>query len=142
VLRTAKGGGTAGVCRAEASIHGESGDMLAVSAPSHSIADGMNLSINDLITCQTTPVAAGQLTIHQSLVISATHSRGLCPVKPCSAEFAAESALDPQWIAYWEPFRGAVKKDFGFQITVRVADDSGNPASPPATMTLTRIRKK
>ena len=40
-----------------------------------------------------------------------------------SAEFAPDPALDPLWISYWEPFHGAIKKDFGFQITLRVAPD-------------------
>jgi hypothetical protein len=36
---------------------------------------------------------------------------------------APDPALDPLWISYWEPFRGAGKKDFGLQITLRVAPD-------------------
>jgi hypothetical protein len=30
------------------------------------------------------------------------------------------------WISYWEPFHGAQKKDFGFQITLKVVEDKGN----------------
>jgi len=45
----------------------------------------------------------------------------LKPCKAASAEFAPEQALDPLWISYWEPFHGAAKKDFGFQITLKVA---------------------
>jgi len=29
--------------------------------------------------------------------------------------------FDPLWISYWEPFHGANKKDFGFQVTVKVS---------------------
>ena len=36
---------------------------------------------------------------------------------------APDPALDPLWISYWEPFHGAVKKDFGFQVTVKVAPE-------------------
>ena len=39
-----------------------------------------------------------------------------------SAEFAPDPALDPLWISYWEPFHGAIKKDFGFQVTLKVSD--------------------
>ncbi len=141
LLRSSKGSGTAGVCDATATVSGAGADLLTISAPNHSAADGVNLSINDLITCQTTPVSAGQLTIHQTLTLSATHPRGLCPARPTAAEFAPESAMDPQWIAYWEPFRGAVKKDFGFQVVVRVADDSGS-SMPISPMTVQRSKSK
>ena len=30
-------------------------------------------------------------------------------------------ALDPLWISAWEPFHGASKKDFGFQIILKVS---------------------
>jgi hypothetical protein len=143
LLRTGKGGGAAGICQAAASVGNNANELVAVSAPSHSVCDSGNLSVNDLITCQTTPVAAGPLTIHQTFVISASHPRGLCSFKPASAEFAAEQALDPQWISYWEPFRGAAKKDFGFQIVVRVADDSGNPpANISPAISAARTKKK
>src|SRR5262249_13836433 len=52
---------------------------------------------------------------------SATHPRALLLCYAASAEFAPDPALDPLWISYWEPFHGAIKKDFGFQITVKVA---------------------
>lgn len=37
-------------------------------------------------------------------------------------------ALDALWISYWEPFHGAIKKDFGFQVTLKVVEDT-SPAS-------------
>ena len=40
--------------------------------------------------------------------------------KASAAEFAPESALDPLWLSYREPFHGALKKDFGFKVTLRV----------------------
>ena len=51
----------------------------------------------------------------------AVTSRIIC--KAASAEFAPDPALDPLWISYWEPFHGAIKKDFGFQVTVRVVPE-------------------
>src|SRR5204863_246480 len=53
------------------------------------------------------------------------------PCKSASAEFAPDPALDPLWISYWEPFHGAVKKDFGLQVILKVAEDT-NPPTPPA----------
>jgi hypothetical protein len=41
-----------------------------------------------------------------------------------SAEFAPDPALDPLWISYKEPFHGATKKDFGFQMTLKVVEDT------------------
>ena len=41
-----------------------------------------------------------------------------------------DPALDPLWISAWEPFKGAQKKEFGFQVTVKVSatpeDDNGD----------------
>jgi hypothetical protein len=63
-------------------------------------------------------------TLAQSFVVSAGHPQSLRPCKAASAEFAPDPALDPLWISYWEPFHGAVKKDFGFQITIKVVEDT------------------
>jgi hypothetical protein len=45
----------------------------------------------------------------------------LLTCKAASAEFAPDPALDPLWISSFEPFHGASKKDFGFQVTIKVA---------------------
>jgi hypothetical protein len=50
-------------------------------------------------------------------------SRSLMPCQAASAEVAPDPALDPLWICYWESFHGAAKKDFGFQVTLKVAAD-------------------
>jgi hypothetical protein len=39
--------------------------------------------------------------------------------------------MDPLWISYWEPFHGASKKDFGFQVTLKIAEES--PPEPAKT---------
>ena len=72
-------------------------------------------------TAATITVAAGEYQLQQSFVVSATHPHSLKFSKAASAEFAPDPALDPLWISYWEPFHGANKKDFGFQIILRVA---------------------
>ena len=46
-----------------------------------------------------------------------------------SAEFAPDPALDPLWISAFEPFHGAAKKDFGFQVTIKVAAGEEAPAA-------------
>jgi len=69
------------------------------------------------------PVTAGRYTLRGQLGIQATHPRKLLPCKTASAEFAPDPALDPLWISAFEPFHGAIKKDFGFQITLKVAPE-------------------
>jgi hypothetical protein len=79
------------------------------------------LSINDREGPESVSVIAGPYTLHQQWLVGASHPRSLKPCKAASAEFAPEQALDPLWIGYWEPFHGAAKKDFGFQITLKVS---------------------
>ena len=72
------------------------------------------------------PIVAGKYCLRQTFVVSASaHKCVLC--KGPSAEFAADPALDPLWISYKEPFHGAAKKDFGFQITLKIAEDTDAP---------------
>jgi hypothetical protein len=111
--------------------------IATVCAPAHSVAGGENLSINDHDGPITVPVTPGKYTLHQVWHISAQHPCSALG-KAASVEFAPDPALDPLWISYWEPFHGAQKKDFGFQVTIKVAaDDSGNggkkegEAAPP-----------
>ena len=97
--------------------------MLAtLSVPDHAVAGGENLSLNDHDGPIEAPIAPGKYTLHQSFTITATHPKSLLPCKAASAEFAPDPALDPLWISYWEPFHGAAKKDFGFQITIKVVE--------------------
>jgi hypothetical protein len=97
--------------------------LATVSVPDQAVAGGENLSINDKAGPVSTPIAAGNHALHQTWEVSATHPRALLG-KAASAEFAPDPALDPLWISYKEPFHGAAKKDFGFQIIVKVAEDT------------------
>jgi hypothetical protein len=90
-----------------------------------SVAGGENLSINDRQGPLSVPVTPGQFCLRQAWMITAAHPRCLKCCKAASAEFAPDPALDPLWISYWEPFHGAAKKDFGFQVTVKVTPDNG-----------------
>lgn len=123
-----KGGGSACFNNACATIGATGASLLAVCVPPASAARGQNVSWNGHEGPQSGSVVAGSYTLHQTFTISAHHPRGLCPTaKAASAEFAPDPALDPLWISYWEPFHGAAKKDFGFQITVKVVDDTDLP---------------
>jgi hypothetical protein len=92
-----------------------------VALPGRAVAAGENLSVNDREGPVTVPVVAGKYTLHQAFGVQAAHPRSLLPCKAASAEFAPDPALDPLWISAFEPFHGASKKDFGFQVILRVA---------------------
>jgi hypothetical protein len=95
--------------------------LAEVSLPGRAVAGGENLSVNDRQGPVAVVVPAGKFTLHQRFGVQAAHPKKLLPCKAASAEFAPDPALDPLWISYWEPFHGANKKDFGFQVTLRVA---------------------
>jgi hypothetical protein len=111
---------------AQTSVVAEKAELLTLIQPPHSAACGENVSLNDHDGPVEGPIAPGKYTIHGCFTITASHPRSLLPCKPASAEFAPDPALDPLWISYWEPFHGVGKKDFGYQVTIKVAADTGN----------------
>jgi hypothetical protein len=127
-----KGGGSAEESNACATIVAGPAQIVTVCAPSHNVGGGENLSINDHDGPLTVPVSAGKYTLHQTFHVGAYHAKSVLPCKAASAEFAPDPALDPLWISYWEPFHGIKKDSFGFQVTIKVAEDtSAAPAPPP-----------
>jgi hypothetical protein len=54
---------------------------------------------------------------------AAAHPHSFALNQAAPAEFAPDPALDPLGVSYWEPFHGAIKKDFGFQITLKVSPE-------------------
>jgi hypothetical protein len=117
----AKGRGTAEES-GSVTVGGEQGEGVSLAVPAHAAACGESLSINDHAAPVTIMAAPGKYTLHQTFHVGVSHARALCG-KSWSAEFAPDPALDPLWISYWEPFHGANKKDFGFQVTVKVSAD-------------------
>jgi hypothetical protein len=132
LLRTHKGGGTAEESHGRARVCVEKASCTEVCVPDQAVGCAENLSVNDHEGPVSVPVAAGKYTLHQVFHILAAHPRSFLPCKAASAEFAPDPALDPLWISYWEPFHGAIKKDFGFQVTLRVAQDTEPPAAAAA----------
>ena len=80
-----------------------------------------SLSVNDHDGPRVVPALPTKYMWHQTFNIMANSRNFLC--KRPSAEFAPDPALDPLWISYWEPFHGAAKKDFGFQVVLRVTPE-------------------
>ena len=140
LLRSHKmGNGMAEESHGYATVLGGNMPLTSVSLPDHAVAGGDNRSINDHDGPASVTVGAGKYTLRQVLHILASHPRSLLPCKAASAEFAPDPALDPLWISYWEPFHGANKKDFGFQVTMKVAQDTETPPNlipiQPKTLT-------
>jgi hypothetical protein len=98
--------------------------ILNLCVPPHSVGGKQSLSVNDHDGPYSVPVTAGRYTLHQTFRVSAMAQPTVLPTKGPSAEFAPDPAIDPLWLSYKEPFHGAVKKDFGFQLTLKVAEDT------------------
>lgn len=124
LLRSHVKGGSASFSDAGAVVAAGPAVLATVTMQPHAVAGGENLSLNDHEGPVTATVGAGKHNYHQRFTVSACAPRCLLPCKAPSAEFAPDPALNPLWISSKEPFRGAAKKDFGFQVTVKVADDT------------------
>lgn len=96
-------------------------EIFAAPVPSHSVSNGENLGINDHFGPVSIPVPPAKFRLHQIFHVGVVHGRTCCPHKASSAEFAPDPALEPIWISYWEPFHGANKKDFGFQVAIKAS---------------------
>jgi hypothetical protein len=101
--------------------------LLSLCVPPHAVGGCDNLSVNDHDGPISVPIAAGKYCLQQTFVVSAAAQKCLLCKGP-SAEFAPDPAIDPLWLSYKEPFHGAAKKDFGFQVILKVAEDTDNAA--------------
>jgi hypothetical protein len=123
VVGALRGGrkGTASESGGCVTVAGGGATLLTVCVPDHEATGCDSLAINDHAGPVSVPVGAGPLILHQTWQVATAHPQALCG-KAASAEFAPDPALDPQWISTKEPFHGIAKKDFGFQIVVRVGE--------------------
>jgi hypothetical protein len=122
-----RGGGTAEMTVAQAAITTDCAELTSIALTPHAVTCGENLSINDREGPVEAPIVPGKYVLHQTFVITASHPHCLVPIKAASAEFAPDPALDPLWISVREPFHGAIKKDLGFQVVVRVLPGEATP---------------
>jgi hypothetical protein len=118
-----KGGGSAEQGKACAAVTCGEVALLNLCVSPHAVAGGENLAVNCREGPAGVPVRPGKYTLHQVFHIAASHPSCIWPFKAPSAEFAPDPAIDPLWISYWEPFHGAQKKDFGFQVTLKVTPE-------------------
>jgi hypothetical protein len=131
LLRSHCKGGQAGYKNASAAIGAGPAQIIALTVPPHEVVGGENLAVNDHDGPISVPIAAGKYILRQTFTVEAIAPKMILPCKAPSAEFAPDPALDPLWISYKEPFHGASKKDFGFQVTITVAEDESNGESKP-----------
>jgi hypothetical protein len=96
-------------------------ELLSLALPGKSIGDKDNQSVLTRKGPVTIPIEPGCYTLRQTWAISASQPLGSVPGKPASVDFAPVPALDPTWISYKDPFHGVAKRDFGFQVTLKVA---------------------
>jgi hypothetical protein len=122
ILRShCKGDGTASLSSATASVGCDAGgEMASVSMPAHTACGGQNVSINDQEGPYCIPVVPGCYTLRQCFEMAASAPRCVLPCKAPSAEFAPD-AIEGSWISAKEPFHGAAKDQFGFQVTITVS---------------------
>jgi hypothetical protein len=123
-----KGGGSAAIACphafvAPSGVVGTVPALVEVTLPPRAVSGGENLSVNDRCGPIAAVVPAGRYALREVFGVQAAHPKKVLPCKAASAEFAPDPALDPLWISYWEPFHGAQKKDFGFQVILKVAPE-------------------
>jgi hypothetical protein len=114
---------------AEAAVFCGPTGILALSLPPRSVGCGEHLSLHDRSGPVWAPVVPGSYALHQTFGIAASRGPSWC-AKAASAEFAPDPALESDWISKKEPFHGAAKKDFGFQVILKVIPDDGDNAEP------------
>src|SRR5262249_22698645 len=95
--------------------------LVSVSLPGRTAAAREDLSVSAREGRVAATLTPGKYSLPQAFGVQATHPKSILPCKAASAEFAPDPALDPLWISAFEPFHGAVKKDFGFQVILKVA---------------------
>ncbi len=127
-------GGTAAVSiPAHAAVRCGPQDLLALTLPARSVACGENLSVYNREGPASVVIAPGKYVLHEVFGIQATGSQWGCLCRGPSAEFAPEGALDLRWVSSREPFHGASKNSFGFQVILKVVPADGLNAPDPVT---------
>lgn len=103
-----------------ASVSDDLAEVLSLSLPPRSVCCGENLSINDREGPLSVQIMPGKYTLRQMFGISVAHNKSFLCGKYSSADFAPGEVLKEEWIGDKDPFRGASKKEFGFQVTLKV----------------------
>jgi len=119
LLRGDKHGGGAKVGKGAVDVGCAGHSIVSLAIEGHGVAGDDYLSINDRKGPCSVSVPAGEYHLAQIFGISADHARSIAG-KAAAAEFAPDPALDATWISVKDPFHGAIKKEFGFRVTLKV----------------------
>jgi hypothetical protein len=111
--------GSAEVSAARAEILASGAEVASIELTPHAVA-GNDLAINDRVGPLEAAIVPGKYTLRQTFAIAAAHPERVLPASSASAEFAPEPALDPMWLGLGDPFHAAAKKNYGFQVTIKV----------------------
>jgi hypothetical protein len=118
--------GSAGVSiPAHAAVHCGPKELLGLTVPARSAGPGEDLSVYNREGPIAIPIGPGKYTLHEVFGIQASCSKWSLLGKGPSAEFAPTGALEAGWISPREPFHGAIKKSFGFQVILKVVPCTG-----------------
>jgi hypothetical protein len=115
--------------------------IVSLGMPGHVVGGGESLSVNDHEGPASVPVSAGPYTFNQVWTVAASMPRTGLSGKAPSVEFAPDPALDPLWISAKEPFHGAAKKDFGYQVTIKVAPEEVKEKKEPEKLPAAKVTK-
>jgi hypothetical protein len=99
-------------------------NLLEISVKSTAIACGQESSINfreGPVECVT---SAGPYRLTGSYRLGVTQGKGVFYRQAAVADFDPAPQLDAFWADALKPFRAVPRKDFGFQVVVRVVEDA------------------
>jgi hypothetical protein len=114
-----------------AAVHCGPQQFLALTVRGRSTACGEELSVYGREGPVSVPIVPGKYSLHEVFGIRAVHDHRSLLCKGTSAEFAPEPALDARWLSTCEPFHGVNKKNFGFQVILKVVPDNSCVAPAP-----------
>lgn len=111
--------GVAEICTpAHVAVHSETMPVLNLTLPPRSVCCGENLSVNDREGPISVVIPPGRYTLRQIFGIVAGQGKGL--LSSASADFSSGDVFKEEFLGQKEPFRGIAKREFGFQVTLRV----------------------
>lgn len=117
-------GGTAQTLPAVAAVTAGPHELVALHLPARATSCGDDLSVYNHEGPLCVPVLPGKYTLHETWGFGTTHIPFHC--RGASAEFAPQPeafSAENYWFHEVKPFNGQATKDFGFQVTLKVAQE-------------------
>jgi hypothetical protein len=115
--------GTAEQGPAAACLTSGSTSLLSLSVKPAAVGSGQESSINHREGPVETPAAAGSYRLSGSFSIGVTQGKGVWNRQYAVADFDPAPQLDGVWSDALKPFRAVPRRDFGFQLILRVVEE-------------------